>query len=57
MMQTSQKAEHKMAVSPVLWHFDDCHLQTQCPRDLIKSAGQWDTLKPERSCSAKESRL
>lgn len=56
MVQVSQRAEHKTVVSLVLWHYGH-HLQTQCPRGLIKSTVQWDALKRKRSCSAEECRL
>ena len=39
------------------WHYDDCRLQTQCPRGLIKPTGQWDVWKPKCSCSVEECRL
>lgn len=41
-------------VSPSPWHYGDCHLQTQRPRGLIKSAGQWAALEPASSCSVAE---
>lgn len=57
MVQTSQITKHNMVVAPVFWRFGDCDLQTQCPRDLVKSSGQWDALKHKCSCSAEECRL
>lgn len=50
MVQPSQMAGHRMVVSPVLWHHDECHLQTHCPRGLIQSTAQWDALN--RSAAA-----
>lgn len=44
-------------VSPVLWRGEDSHLQTQCPRGLIKSTAQWGAFRPQCSCSAEECRL
>ena len=56
-VQASEMANTRWFVSPWPWHYDDCHLQTQRPRGLIKSTGQWDALKPKCSCSVVECRL
>ena len=56
-VRASEMANTRWFVSPWPWHYDDCHLQTQRPRGLIKSRGQWDALKPKCSCSVVECRL
>lgn len=57
MAQASEMAGHKMVVALCCFGILMTVIYKQCPRNLIKSTGQWDALKHKRSCCAEECRL